>query len=295
MAVFATNIGAPEGPICFDDGSMYVTEMSNATLSVTKIDAAGNKKVLHKTNGRPNGLALDGKGRIWIAEAGHSALICIDAEGKELRRSTGDGDVKTNFLFPNDLCFSDSGLLYMTDSGMKIAEFLDGQNFADGYKGFDWDGRVYEIDPVSMKVQRVIDDRMLFTNGICFGPDGMLYANASFTGEIYRYDLSQQRPTRQIFGNVLQPIHGDDFAGPDGMKFGTDGRLYCTVYGQQNVTVLNADGSLAERLPLAGPCPTNCAFTMKGNKLRVTEVGIGQVEEIDVSCNGLQLAMPIFD
>jgi gluconolactonase len=295
MGIFATGIEAPEGPICLDDGSMYVTEMSHATLSVAMIDTTGNKQVLHKTNGRPNGLALDGKGRIWIAEAGLSALICIDASGNELRRTSGDGDVKTNFLFPNDLCFSDSGLLYMTDSGMRIADFLDGQNFAEGYKSFDWDGRVYEIDPVSMKVQRVIDDQMLFTNGICFGPDGMLYANASFTGEIYRYDLSQPRPKRELFGNVLQPVEGDDFAGPDGMKFGTDGRLYCTVYGQQNVTVLNADGSVAERLPLTGPNPTNCAFALSGRKLRVTEVGIGQVEEIDVPCDGLPLTMPVFD
>ena len=295
MGIFATGIEAPEGPICFDDGSMYVTEMSNATLSVTKIDAAGEKQVVLKTNGRPNGLALDGKGRIWIAEAGHCALICIDADGNELRRSHGDGEAKTTFLFPNDLCFGENGLLYMTDSGMKLVDFLDGQSFADGYQDFDWDGRVYEIDPVSMKVLRVIDDRIRFTNGICFGPDGMLYANASFTGEIYRYDIGQKTPERQVFGNVLQPVEGDDFAGPDGMKFGTDGRLYCTVYGQQNVTVLDADGSVAERLALTGPNPTNCAFALSGRKLRVTEVGIGQVEEIDVPCDGLPLTMPVFD
>ena len=33
------------------------------------------------------------------------------------------------------------------------------------------------------------------------------------------------------------------------MKFGADGRLYCTVYNQKNVTVLEQDGSVADRLP----------------------------------------------
>ena len=37
MGVFATSIGAPEGPICLEDGSMYVTEMSADTLRVTRI------------------------------------------------------------------------------------------------------------------------------------------------------------------------------------------------------------------------------------------------------------------
>ena len=293
MGVFATDVGAPEGPICLDDGSMYVTEMSADTLSVTRIVADGTKSLVRKTNGRPNGLALDGKGRIWIAEAGLRALICIDADGNEVRRTHGGETLP--FLFPNDLCFGPNGLLYMTDSGMRVEEFLDGQSFAEGYREFDWDGRVYEIDPVSMVMLRVIDSRMLFTNGIAFDADGMLYANASLNGEIYRYDIGRATPDREVFGNVLQPFEGDDFKGPDGMKFGLDGRLYCTVYGQGNVTVLNRDGSVAERLALAGECPTNCDFARSGRKLRVTEVAIGQVEELDVPCDGLSLHRPVFD
>jgi SMP-30/Gluconolactonase/LRE-like region len=126
-------------------------------------------------------------------------------------------------------------------------DFLDGQNFAENYRNLPWDGRVYELDPIKGKVLRILDRRILFTNGIAFGPDDALYANASFTGHVYRYDVfGPERPTREVFGNVLQPFEGDDFRGPDGMCWGDDGRLYCTVYGQRNVTVLNKDGSLAD-------------------------------------------------
>lgn len=290
--IFATGVGAPEGPIGLADGGMYVTEMSAATLCITRLDAQGKRSVVTRTGGRPNGLAVDGDGMIWIAEAGQRALVCIAPDGRELRRleATEDG---TRFLFPNDLAFGPDGHLYMTDSGMAVEDFLNGQEFYEGYRGFDWDGRVYEIDPVAMKVLRVIDRGILFTNGIAFDAEDRLYANASFTGDVYRYDVfGGKAPERELFGNVLQPFEGDDFKGPDGMKFGADGRLYCTVYGQGNVTVLDGDGRVAERLALQGSDPTNCAFALEGRKLLVTEVSAGRVEVLDVPCDGLRLHAP---
>jgi len=289
--IFATGIGAPEGPVTLPDGSMYVTEMSGATLCVTKLDPWGRRTVVKTTRGRPNGLAIDGDGLLWIAEAGLQALIRITPEGREVLRIEGDEDGR--FLFPNDLAFGPDGHLYMTDSGMAVRDFLDGQNFVENYLDLDWDGRVYEIDPQAGKVVRKLDRGIRFTNGIAFDADSRLYANASFTGEVYRYDVfGAGTPKRELFGNVLQPDDSDGFKGPDGMKFGTDGRLYCTVYGQQNVTVLDSSGAAVDRLRLDGPNPTNCAFAQSGRTLLVTEVGKGQVERVAVPCDGLPLYKP---
>ncbi len=288
---FATDVGAPEGPICLPDGSMYVTEMSASRLCVSKLDPTGQKRVIRKTSGRPNGLAIDGDGLIWIAEAGLQALICIDPDGNELKRLEGDGVER--FMFPNDLCFGPDGHLYMTDSGMAARDFIDGQNFVDNFMDLDWDGRVYDIDPIAMKVVRTIDRKIRFTNGIAFGPDNRLYANASFTGEVYSYDVfGAAAPERVLFGNVLQPDDRPVFKGPDGMKFGVDGRLYCTVYNQRNVTVLDRSGAVAQRLMLDGAEPTNCAFSLDGKWLMVTEVGKGQVERLVAPCAGLPLHYP---
>ena len=290
--IFASNIGAPEGPVALPDGSMYVTEMSNSTLNVTHLSPKGERRVVRNTKGRPNGLAIDGDGLLWIAEAGLRALICIDQEGREVKRLEGDAR-HGRFYFPNDLAFGPDGHLYMTDSGMAMEDFLDGQDFADGFLDFAWDGRVYEIDPKTPRILRLIDSRIRFTNGIAFGPGNALYANASFTGEVYRYDVfGSAAPARELFGNVLQPDDQPGFKGPDGMKFGADGRCYCTVYGQKNVTVLDRNGQVAERLALDGACPTNLCFAQSGRKILVTEVSKGQVEWLDVPCEGAPLFYP---
>ena len=160
-----------------------------------------------------------------------------------------------------------------------MVDFLDGQNFVANFMDLNWDGRVYEIDPKANKVVRIIDRGIRFTNGIAFDAKNRLYANASFTGEVYRYDaLGAEAPRREVFGNVLQPDDQTGFKGPDGMKFGMDGRLYCTVYGQGNVTVLEVDGSVATRLPLDGSCPTNLCFSRHGTQILVTEADGGVLD-----------------
>lgn len=289
--LIATGIGAPEGPVSLPDGAMYVTEMSAAASCITRLDWQGRRTVIKKTGGRPNGLTTDGDGLLWIAEAGLRAIICIAPDGREILRIEGDGDER--FRFPNDLAFGPDGHLYLTDSGLPVEDFLDGQTLVEGFRQLPWDGRVYEIDPKAAKVVRRLDSGIHFTNGIAFDANGILYANASLPGEVYRYDVfGPGTPTRELFGNVLQPDTQTGFYGPDGMKFGTDDRLYCVVYGQQNVTVLSQDGGVAERLMLDGPCPTNCAFALTGTTLLVTEVGKGQVEAVPVPCAGLPLHRP---
>lgn len=280
----------PEGPVCLDDDSFYIVEMARARRRVVHVGTTGDLQEVVATAGRPNGLALDGDGNIWIAEAAEGALLCVSPAGELLRRIAGDDAGR--FLWPNDIALGPDGLLYLTDSGILDSDFIDGLAIREDFADMSYDGRVYEIDPREGGVLRVLDRGLRFTNGIAFGPDGNLYVAETLSGNIFTYDVSEAMPRRQYFGNCLIPDDRPVFKGPDGIKFGTDGRLYCAVYGQGAVAALDRDGQLVEHIETAGGKPTNLAFRRRGNEAIVTEVSRGVVQTIAMPCSGLALFYP---
>ena len=91
---------------------------------VTHILAAGGRRELTRT-GRPNGLAVDADGIIWVAESQQPGLLRMTMDGgyeKVLDRCGEDP-----FLFPNDLCFGPDGMLYLTDSGIRFDQWAPGR------------------------------------------------------------------------------------------------------------------------------------------------------------------------
>jgi gluconolactonase len=290
--IWAVDVAEPEGPVWGPDGSLYIVEMGAERRCASRISPDGkHRRSIIQTARRPNGLAIDGNERLWIAEAYEGTIICITSDGQELKRITGDN---SRFLWPNDLVFAPNGLLYMTDSGILESDFINGTVIRPDYLDAAYDGKVFEIDPASGRVLRQLDRGLKFSNGIALGLDGMLYANETLTGEVYRYDLAEDRPARQRFGNVTRDDLPPALRGPDGMKFGADGRLYCTVYGQGDVTVLSPDGSVSERISTLGALPTNIAFAPADGFAVITEVSGASVERMPVSCAGAPLHYPLF-
>lgn len=288
---FAHGIIEGEGPYCRSDGSMFVVEMASKRACITKIGPDGKIVGGIKTGGRPNGLTMDGDGRLWIAEARSGAVICYDQSGQQVVRI--EEGLGGRFLWANDLRFGPDDHLYLTDSGIIDTTIFKGTEIDPNYQTLPYEGCVYEIDPRKGKVIRKIDSGFRFTNGIAFGPDNHLYVNETLTGMIYRYDLFGACPARrENFCNVNRPDFPEGWRGPDGMAFGQDGRLYCTVYNQADVTVVDGDGKISGRLPTNGTKPTNIAFASSGKISYVTEVELSTVEELEMPCEGLPLYAP---
>lgn len=281
--VFAEGLSAPEGPVALPDGTWLIVEGGAERGCVTQISADGRTKRVVSKTGRPNGLAVDAKGAIWVAESKLPSLLRVTLDGKaEVVATSCDGE---DFLFPNDLCFGPDGALYLTDSGVVIGEFAPNNKIRPDYMSVTYDGRVYRVDVSTGKVEQ-IDRGIKFTNGIACGPDTLLYVNETLTGNIYRYEDG----TRRLFGNVIRPDAPPGWKGPDGMAFGSDGRLYVAVFGQGDVTVLAPDGSVSERIPTAGQLPTNIAFALPGSRrIHVTEYEFGQMEAFPAATDGLPL------
>jgi gluconolactonase len=281
--IFTDGLSAPEGPVALPDGTWLIVEGGAERGCVTHILADGKTKRVVQKTGRPNGLAVDARGVIWVAESKYPSLVRLTMEGKAEVVANGCGGQP--FLFPNDLCFGPDGAIYLTDSGVFINEFAPNNKIRPDYMSVNYDGRVYRIDVSTGNVDKV-DSGIKFTNGIAFGPDWRLYVNETLTGNIYRYESGQ----RVLFGNVIRPDAPPGWKGPDGMAFSEDGKLYVAVFGQRDVTVLDPDGKVFERIPTAGILPTNLAFALPGRKqIYITEYELGQMEVVEVPTDGLPL------
>jgi gluconolactonase len=288
--IFCTGLSVPEGPVLLSDGSFLVVEMGPERGSVTHVSPDGKDKRIIAKTGRPNGLAVDRHGAIWVAESANPAsLLRVTMDGKiEVFVTECKGEP---FLFPNDLAIGPEGDIYLTDSGILIKDFAPGGNVRPDWATCPMDGRVFQINPKTRKVTK-IDTGLKFTNGIAFGPDQNLYVNEMIPADIWRYEWKDGKIVsgRQFYGNVADPASPATMKFPDGHKFGANGHLYVAVFGQGDVTVLGPDGKVTRRIKTEGDKPTNCVFGPAGTKkLYVTEDERGTMEVFDVGTDGLPL------
>jgi len=287
MKTFATDLKLPEGPVALPDGSFLVVEGGRGCVS--QISPDGRSKRVIAVTGEPNGLAVDKKGTIWVADVRPPALIRLTMDGKfdrVLTESHGEP-----FLYPNDLCFGPDGALYLTDSGIRADDLAPGGVIRPNWMDLKMDGCLYKVDTNTMSIQK-LDSGIRFINGLAFSADQSLYVNETVTGMIYRYRWHDGRVMgpRQTFGNVNDPNKPAAFRGPDGMAFDVNGKLYVAVYAQADVTVLGKDGKVVERISTPGNLPTNVCFGLAGQKkIYVTEYELGRLECFDVDADGLEL------
>ena len=285
--IFCEGLKNPEGPVLLPNGEWLVVEMAPDRGCVTRISADGSERTPIAQTGRPNGLAVDSQGTIWVAESKNPpSLLKMAQDGAFEVVLTGTEEEP--FLFSNDLMFGPDGILWMTDSGVLETVWRPYRNGEGDAPKID--GKVWRIDLETMTAT-MIDSGIQFANGIAYGPDGYLYANETLTGDIFKYNLSKEHPEREFFANAFGEGEMEHHrCGVDGMAFDDQGRLYVTVIGYGDVAVYHLDGALENRIPLIGKRPTNVAFGMKGEKrIYVTEQEIGQIEAYDVGADGMEL------
>jgi gluconolactonase len=285
--IFAEGLHLPEGPVLLDDGSWLVVELDMTVGTVTRVSADGRELTRIVRTGRPNGLAVEPDGEIWLAESLEPRVMRVTLEGRTetVFRSCAGRKLR----WPNDLCIRSNRTIYLTDSGVLVDELLTPDGINPSFRRLDYGGGVYRWDLATGR-EHVIDADLQFANGIAFSPDGVLYVSESITGNVYRYFVeTSDRPNRELFANVIDPDHPvEGWHGPDGMAFSEDGRLWVTVFGQGHVAAMDARGAVVERLRLHGSMPTNCAFG-PDQTLYVVENEHGTIEAHGVGVDGLAL------
>ena len=81
MKVFASDLGFPEAPVQLPDGGWLVVEMNPDRGCITRLSADGLTRERIVRTGRPNGLARDRNGAIWVAETHQRALLKLSLDG----------------------------------------------------------------------------------------------------------------------------------------------------------------------------------------------------------------------
>ena len=287
-SVFYKNLGEPEAPVLLSDGRWAVVEMSPEKGCVSVISRDGRIKNVVARTGRPNGMLVDSHGALWVAESMNPpSLKKVELNGSsEVILTGGDG---TNFLFPNDLAFGPDGALYMTDSGVSRPVFQKAREKGLSYPKFD--GKVFRIDLPSRSAT-ILDDGLQFANGLAFGLDDALYVTATMTGLVYRYEWNANGTLgpREVFTDLVDRDRKSGFTGGDGLAVGSNGFLYCAVVGQGDITVVDTDGLVVERIIVGGNQPTNVAFGSRDSgDLYVTVKDAGTLERCQIGMTGLPL------
>ena len=137
--IFFSGLIDPEGPVALPDGSWLCVE-GGSRGRVTHIATDGRSSQIVAATGRPNGLAVDGEGYIWVAESEAPSLLRVTLDGR-VDVVALHGAEASLFLFPNDLCLGADGAIYMTDSGIEFKAFAPGGKIRGDYAELDYDGR----------------------------------------------------------------------------------------------------------------------------------------------------------
>lgn len=249
MRVLAEGLRFPEGPAFAPDGSLWCVELKGGNLC--RFDGT---LMRIPTGGEPNGIAIDGAGRVWFCDASGSVRVHHDGTTRTVLEEPGR---------PNDLAFDAVGNLLFTCPNNGRSEPL-------GYVCCRApDGTV-----------TCIAEGLQFANGLAFIGEDLVIAE-TYHQRLWRgrWDAVARRWDGRVWATGL-----DGAPGPDGMAVAADGTLWVAVYGSGQVMAVDASGRIVRRIDVPGRNPTNCAFDPSGRLgLVVTEAEHGQLLSLDVA------------
>ena len=252
--VLAKGLNFPEGPAFDSQGRLWIVELKGGNLAYLE----NGKLTRIPVGGEPNGIAIDGEGRIVFCDAGNCSIRRHDpATGETV--TMVDSVYGERLFKPNDLAFDTADNLVFTCPG-------DSRTEPTGYVC---------VLTAAGDVRRVASG-YYFPNGLAFSPDGRHLIVAETRRQRLwrgRWDANRAlwlapRPWASVGGTI----------GPDGMAFTKEGLLYVAIYSGGAIKVVGMDGEVEEVIPVPGANPTNCAFDPSGTLgLVVTEAETGRL------------------
>ena len=180
---------------------------------------------------------------------GGDALIAERDTGRILRLTAAGGQPQEVYQVPGVRAFGEGGLL-----GLAVSPSFASDNLVYAYLTADADNRIVRFRLDGGEPQVIFDGIAMasYHNGgrIAFGPDGLLYAGTGDAG-----DTSRSQDPANPNGKILRltpdgdPAPGNPTAGSpvyslghrnvQGLAWDTDGRMFATEFGQNNLDEFN--------------------------------------------------------
>jgi gluconolactonase len=268
LRTIATGLDHPEGVAASPDGHLYA---GGEAGQVYRIDpGSGSVEQIADTGGFILGVALDGRGDLYLCDTGNAAVIRIDADGTVDRYcDAAEGGPLAN---PNWAAFDADGSLLLSDSGSESLAARDGRLLRVPQGGGD--AEVLDLPPLH------------FPNGLAIAADGTAYVLESFTPRLSRLGDAGLETVVDLPGVV-----------PDGLALDADGGFVIACYAPNRLLHVAADAGVSvlldDEMALHVPMPTNVAFFGEDRRtLAIASLGGYDISALGVPFAGAPLHLP---
>ena len=257
----------PESITSTADGTIYAGSLMAGLIFKGAIgDAMATAWIQPVTEGPPSvaGVYADEKsGLLWACYVDLAAFAGGPALPSMLRTyGLADGALKNAYSLPDKSFCND------------IATAADGTAYVADTTG----ARIMRIKPGASDIETWYTDAALGgVDGISFDASGAMYINNVMNGTLLRIGIGADGGTT----GLPQIAPTTRLKGPDGMRFGDDGKLYLAENAAGQVDALTITGDTAEVTVLHGGFDSPTAVSKTGDTLFVGEAKFSQMQAAD--------------
>ena len=257
----------PESITSTADGTIYAGSLMAGLIFKGGIgDAMATAWIQPVTEGPPSvaGVYADEKsGLLWACYVDLAAFAGGPALPSMLRTyGLADGALKSAYSLPDKSFCND------------IATTADGTAYVADTTG----ARIMRIKPGASDIETWYTDAALGgVDGISFDASGAMYINNVMNGKLHRVGIGADGAAT----GLTEIATSTPLKGPDGMRFGDDGKLYLAENAAGQVDALTITGDTAEVTVLHGGFDSPTAVSKTGDTLFVGEAKFSQMQAAD--------------